>query len=173
MKKITVFVYLFYLVGMFTALPVSAESGPLKTIDEIKREATEGIKFLSNEQLLERIKKNPKLVLIDVRTQREFQAGHLRGAAWVERGIVEFVLARTLADKQAEIIVYCKKGYRSSLVVKALRNNGYKNVKAHAGFDEWVLAGNTYMNYLGESTLVKPAALNAATFKPDYYQPKQ
>lgn len=167
---------MFYLLILMTALPVlssNAADEKVLSINEIKRQATQGITFLSNEQLKIRIKKNPKLILLDVRTHREFQSGHFKGASWVERGIAEFVLARTLSDKAAEIIIYCKKGYRASLVAKRLRNVGYTNVSVHAGFDEWALAGNTYVNYLGESKLVKLTTITAANFKPDYYLPKQ
>ena len=155
------------------AFSANATDEKIQSINEIKRQALEGIVFLSNEQLRDRIKKNPELVLLDVRTQREFQSGHLQGAAWVERGIAEFVLARTLSYKATEIILYCKKGYRASLVAKRLRDVGYNNVRVHAGFDEWALAGNTYVNYLGESKLIKLTAKTAANFKPDYYLPKQ
>ena len=142
------------------------------TIEEAKQNATAGITFLSNDELKARIARNPKLVLLDVRTQQEYQAGHLRGAAWVERGILEFVLARTLPDPEVEIIVYCKKGYRTGLAVKALRAAGYRNVSAHEGFDAWVAAGNSYWNFLGESKLIRPQEATAADFAPDYYQPK-
>lgn len=172
MLKRTVLLPLFILPAMFLAPVVSSETHEVKTIEQIKMSAVEGISFLTNEQLRERVKDNPKLVLIDVRTQKEFQAGHLPGASWVERGIAEFVLARTLIDRNIEVIVYCKKGYRAALVVRSLKAAGYLNVSAHAGFDEWTSAGNRYANYLGESVLVTPASINSGNFKPDYSQPK-
>ena len=156
-------------------LPVVSANAAIKqvqTIDQLKQNALEGVTLLSNEQLQVRIQSNPKLVLLDVRTQREFQAGHMRGAAWVERGIAEFVLVGTLPDHKAEIIIYCKKGFRSALVLKKLRDIGYSNVKVHAGFDSWTAAGNSYVNYLGESRLLKPAVKTSADFGPDYYQAK-
>jgi len=153
----------------YSALVVKEQ---ILSIQEIKHRALQGSTLLTNQQLKERIKLNPKLVLLDVRTQREYRAGHLKGAAWIERGIAEFVLARTLTDRDIEIIVYCKQGYRSSLVVKTLQGIGYANVVAHVGFDEWVKAGNIYSNYLGDSKLVTPKAATAANFKPDYYLPK-
>jgi rhodanese-related sulfurtransferase len=142
-------------------------------IEDVKRQAVLGIDFISNEELKARIKRNPKLILLDVRTETEYHAGHMRGAAWVERGIAEFVLARTLPDPNAEIIVYCKAGYRTGLVVKSLRAIGYHNVSAHVGFDAWVQAGNTYVNHFGESGLLIPSETNAAAFKPEYYLPKE
>jgi len=160
------------LMASSAAYSAHVASQQILSIQEVKHRALQGSILISNQQLKDRIKQNPRLVLLDVRTQREFQAGHLKGAAWVERGIAEFLLARTLTDRNVEIIVYCKKGYRASLVVKALLDIGYINVVAHAGFDEWVLAGNNYSNYLGESKLVTPKTITAASFKPNYYLPK-
>ena len=173
MKKIINKATFLFLISLLAVFSANATVNKVKSIDEIKENAIKGINFISNKALKDRITINEKLVLLDVRTQKEFEAGHLKGAAWVERGIAEFVLARTLPDKEAEIIVYCKKGYRAALVVKTLRDVGYQNVQAHAGFDEWVEAGNVYINYLGESKLVKAIPINAANFGQDYYQDKQ
>jgi rhodanese-related sulfurtransferase len=144
----------------------------LDTISSVKVRALEGVAQLTNDELKQRIQANPKLVLLDVRTEKEYTAGHIKGAAWVERGILEFVLARTLRNPEQEIVVYCKKGYRSSLAVKELEKMGYKNVRSHIGFDNWVAEGNSYQNYHGESRLVRPVERTAEGFKPDFFMPK-
>lgn len=138
----------------------------LKTIEEVVADAIRGIDFASNDYLAERMAKNPKLVLLDVRTADEYQAGHIKGAEWMERGIVEFRMARMIRDPDAEIIVYCKKGNRSGLVLKALKEMGYTNVRAHVGFDEWVKSGRTFQNYLGESRMEQLREINATTNAP-------
>ena len=76
-------------------------------------------------------------------------------ARWVERGVLEFTLARALRDPDAEIVVYCKKGNRSGLCVRALKRIGYRNVKAHVGFDTWVQAGLPFYNFLGEARMTE------------------
>ncbi len=135
----------------------------LMTIEQLIKDSREGVEFIGNKELIERINSNPKLVLIDVRTKDEYDAGHLKGSTWLERGIVEFTLARTLRDPNAEIIVYCLKGNRSALVVKVLKRMGYSNVKSHIGLEEWFKASLPIYNYLGEVKMVKPQNLNAAT----------
>jgi rhodanese-related sulfurtransferase len=128
----------------------------LKSMAQIVADAHAGVPSISLAQLKQRIAANPKLVLLDVRTKEEFDAGHLKGAAWVERGIVEFMLVRQLPDPDAEIVAYCKVGHRSSLAVKTLRDAGYRNiVSLEGGFDEWAKQGNSFFNYLGELRLVK------------------
>jgi len=145
----------------------------LMTIEQLIKDAREGVEFIGNDELIERINANPKLILLDVRTKDEFDAGHLKGATWIERGIAEFTLARTIRDPAAEIIVYCLKGNRSALVVKKLKQMGYKNVKNHIGLEGWVKANLPIYNYLGEVKIVELRKLNAASFPVEYYLDKK
>ena len=133
------------------------------TIEEVVAAATRNMDFVDTEYLKKRQAQNAALLLLDVRTQREYDAGHIPGSVWMERGIVEFRMARMVRDPDAEIVVYCAVGNRSALVVKALREIGYRNVKAHTGFNAWVTAGNAYENDLGRSTMIELRAINAAT----------
>ena len=111
--------------------------------------------------------------MLDVRTKTEYDAAHIKGSAWVERGIAEFVLVRTLPDPNAEIVVYCKKGHRAGLVAKALIKAGYRNVVSlEGGFDEWVHQGNTVHNSLGEFKMVNPVNSNAGSFEVQFYRNK-
>ncbi|MBF0510054.1 MAG: rhodanese-like domain-containing protein [Deltaproteobacteria bacterium] len=173
---IGVILMLFGFIG-FMAQAAAADEGvgvKLKTIEELVKEAQEGVNFIAIEKMKKRIQDNDKLILLDVRTEREYQAGHIKGAAWLERGLAEFVLARTLPLQDAEIIVYCKAGNRTGLVVKALKSAGYKNVAGlDGGFDEWARQGNPVHNFLGEFKMVNPAKINAASFGVDYYQNKK
>ncbi len=152
---------------------VADEGSGLKTIEQVIKDAQEGVSCIGMDQLKKRIKENNKLVLLDVRTKSEYDAAHIKGAAWVERGIAEFLLVRTLPDPNAEIVVYCKIGHRAGLVTKALKKAGYKNVVSlDGGLDGWVRQGNTVHNGLGEFKMVKPAILNAASYAVDFYQSK-
>jgi len=154
--------------------PQADERGKLKTMKQLVEEAQEGAAFISIDDMKERIKKNNKLVLLDVRTAREYDSAHIKGSAWVERGVAEFVLVRTLPDPKAEIVVYCKKGNRTGLVVKSLRKAGYANVVGlEGGFDEWTRQGNTVCNFLGEFKLVKLNEINASAWEVDYFQNKK
>jgi len=145
----------------------------LKTIKEVIKDSREGVEFISNTALIERIDANPKLILLDVRNKEEYDAGHLKGATWLERGLVEYTMARTLRDPDAEIIVYCAKGNRSAKVVKALIEMGYKNVKSHIGLEGWVEEGYSIYNYLGEIKVVKLREVNSATNPINYYLDKK
>jgi len=156
-----------------SSVAVSDTTQALLTIEQLIKVSREGVEFISNDELIQRINANPKLILIDVRGADEYAAGHLKGATWIDRGVVEFTLARTLRDPYAEIIVYCLKGNRSALVVKALKRMGYKNVKSHVGMEYWVNAGLPVYNFLGEVKIVKLRQLNAATNPVEFYLDKK
>lgn len=167
---IIVILLLFCFYGLMAQVVNADEVGKLKTIEELVHEAQEGANFISIEEMKKRVRENDKLVLLDVRTQREYEAAHIKGSAWLERGVAEFVMVRTLPDQHAEIVVYCKQGNRTGLVVKALKSAGYKNVVGlDGGFDEWVHQGNAVHNFLGEFKMVNPSKINASSFAVELY----
>jgi rhodanese-related sulfurtransferase len=83
-------------------------------------------------------------VLLDVREADEFAAGHLSGAVWIPRGLLEFKLSGTpsLASRGLNIVLYCKTSGRAALAAQTLQSMGYLNVRSIAGgFDAWLAAG--------------------------------
>jgi rhodanese-related sulfurtransferase len=178
MKRITILLFtmllameLCYSQNNAVSIPDTAQA--LMTIQQLIKDARWGVDFINNDELIQRINANPKLILIDVRGKDEFEAGHLKGATWLDRGVVEFTLSRTLRDPDAEIIVYCLKGNRSALVVKTLKRMGYKNVKSHIGLEYWINAGLPIYNFLGEIKSIKLRELNAVTNPVEFYLDKK
>lgn len=170
---ISVVVMLLCFQGVVMQTVKADEGNGLKSIEQVIKDAHEDVSCIGIDEMKKRIKENNKLVLLDVRTKSEYDAAHIKGSAWVERGIAEFVLVRKLPDPNAEIVVYCKKGHRACLVVKALTKAGFRNVVSLAGgFDEWVNEGNTVHNGLGEFRMVKPARFGAGSFQVEFYQNK-
>lgn len=81
-------------------------------------------------------------VLIDVREDNEFAAGHAAGAKHMGRGIIERDIVQTFPDKKTELILYCGGGYRSALSADNLQKMGYANVWSMAGgWKAWNDAG--------------------------------
>ena len=72
-------------------------------------------------------------VLVDVREDREWEAGHARGAVHLGRGVIERDVEKAIPDKDAEIILYCGGGFRSALTADSLQRMGYSNVLSMAG----------------------------------------
>lgn len=170
---LNVIMMLLVVIGIAPQAVQADEGNQLKTIEQLIKEAHEDVNYINIDEMKERIKKNNRLVLVDVRTKQEFDAAHIKGSAWIERGIAEFVLVRSLPDPKAEIVVYCKQGNRTGLVIKALRKAGYVNVAGlEGGFDEWVHRGNTVHNFLGEFKMVNPVKINASSFGVELYRDK-
>lgn len=81
-------------------------------------------------------------VLIDVREDREWQAGHLPQAMHLGRGILERDIENAVQDKQQTLVLYCGGGYRSALAADMLQKMGYTDVWSLAGgYTAWLEAG--------------------------------
>ena len=81
-------------------------------------------------------------VLIDVREDNEYAAGHAEGARHMGRGIIERDIVQTFPDKETEIVLYCGGGYRSALAADMLQKMGYTNVwSMDGGWQAWQDAG--------------------------------
>jgi sulfur-carrier protein adenylyltransferase/sulfurtransferase len=73
-------------------------------------------------------------VLIDVREQGEWDAGHLPGAKHVPRGYLESRIEGVVSDRDRPIVVYCASGQRSALAANTLTELlGYENVASMTG----------------------------------------
>lgn len=73
-------------------------------------------------------KMNPKPVLIDVREESEWAAGHAAGAIHLGKGVIERDIETKIPDKQTTMVLYCGGGFRSALSADALQQMGYSNV---------------------------------------------
>lgn len=81
-------------------------------------------------------------VLIDVREDREWQAGHLPQAMHLGKGIIERDIENAVQDKQQTLVLYCGGGYRSALAADMLQKMGYTDVWSLAGgYTAWLEAG--------------------------------
>ena len=80
---------------------------------------------------------NPKIRLIDVREESEFAAGHVAGAEWLGKGIIERDVEARHPDKNEPLYLYCGGGFRSALSADNLQKMGYKNaVSVDGGWRE-------------------------------------
>ena len=81
-------------------------------------------------------------VLVDVREDREFAAGHAAGAVHVGKGVIERDIEAKVPDPATPLVLYCGGGYRSALAADALQKMGYTNVVSmDGGWKAWTDAG--------------------------------
>src|SRR6476469_7454288 len=73
-------------------------------------------------------------VLVDVRENEEFAAGHIPGAVHVPRSYLESRIEGAAPDHDAHLILYCQSGQRSALAAHTLKDLlGYRNVESMTG----------------------------------------
>ena len=91
---------------------------------------------LTAEEAKERMEENPNVILLDVRTQEEFDEGHIPGAVCLPN---EFITAEMPFpfEKDAEILVYCRSGRRSAEAASKLRSMGFTKVFDFGGILDW------------------------------------
>lgn len=91
-----------------------------------------------------RLASGDKFLLIDVREESEFDAGHLPTARWLGKGIIERDIESVVPDPTTELVLYCGGGFRSALAADNLQKMGYTNViSMDGGFRGWKEAGLT------------------------------
>lgn len=94
---------------------------------------------VSQQQLLsmQSAPKSPTLIILDVRTQEEFDEGHIQGAINISHNLLSDKLteldAKLNGDKSALIVVHCRSGRRAAKAEEVLRQNNYTNVRHLAG----------------------------------------
>lgn len=76
-------------------------------------------------------------VILDVRTQTEFDEGHIAGAILIPDFEIKEKAESILTDKSQLILVYCRSGRRSKLAAQALADSGYTNVQEFGGIIDW------------------------------------
>ncbi len=85
------------------------------------------------------------LTLIDVREQNEYAQGYIPGAHWIQRGFLEMRIEDLVADRDAQITLYCAGGTRSLLAARSIMALGYTNVRSMAGgFSSWKRSGHHF-----------------------------
>ena len=66
-------------------------------------------------------------VLVDVREDHEWTAGHVKGAVHMSKGTIERDIEAKYPDKGTTLVLYCGGGFRSALVADNLQKMGYTN----------------------------------------------
>ncbi len=115
--------------------PVRNESSTQAMVDTAKQTVTE-IDVEKSRQLI----KDGNVVVVDVREESEYEAGHLDNAVFLPRGVLEFKFGNIaeLTDKSRTVLLYCRSGNRSALAAETMQQLGFTNVLSMAGgYEAW------------------------------------
>jgi rhodanese-related sulfurtransferase len=99
----------------------------------------------------------PGAVVLDVREDDEWAAGHIDGAHHIPMGELpgRFDDVAGLADASPELVVVCRSGSRSARVVAWLAQNGVDAVNLAGGMGAWVSAGRPMVSETGGAPFVR------------------
>ena len=101
---------------------------PLNILGMIGENMVRGeVEFIDVEELKELLQNNEKVQIIDVRTEKEYNKGHIQGAKLIPVDDIRDRLDEL--DKKKKIVVHCRTSYRSYLAYRILKNNGFSDVK--------------------------------------------
>ena len=93
-------------------------------------------------ELLGKRSGDPGFVLLDVRTQKEFDAERIAGAVIVDYNSPSFRDKIATLDRGKSYLVYCRTGNRTNGAVKVMRELGFPNVSVFpGGITKWKEAG--------------------------------
>ena len=76
-------------------------------------------------------------IIVDARTQEEYDEGHIPGAILIPEYEIASRAEKELPDKDQLILVYCRSGRRSKIAAEELVKLGYTNVKEFGGIIDW------------------------------------
>ena len=111
---------------------LDAIQGYLKGGFEAWKTADEKIDIIidvDTEELALDIPHDPKLEIIDVRKQAEFDAGHIVAANLMPLDTLIDPLHLSVIDTEANLYVHCAGGYRSVIACSLLKRQGFHNVR--------------------------------------------
>ncbi|MGB7432097.1 MAG: rhodanese-like domain-containing protein [Ahrensia sp.] len=86
----------------------------------------------------ERLAADPTIVVVDIRTRREFNSGHIAGAVNINFYEDDFFAKLTALDPSKTYLVHCAVGGRSRVAERAFASAGLQNVlHMTRGIEDW------------------------------------
>jgi len=92
---------------------------------------------ITPEEAKKRLDNEKGIILLDVRTKEEYETGHIKDSKLMPVDTLKQESVKSLLDKEATIVVYCRSGNRSATAASILVEQGYKNVYNLGGISNW------------------------------------
>jgi len=122
------------IIGALSGCTASAERAPdLPPIEIGHVGAAAAAKLLADD---------PGVVVLDLRTAWEYDAGHIAGAKRIDYYSLDFRDRLAMLDRNARYLIHCKSGVRSAATIEIMDELGFRHVDhLDGGFDSWRAAG--------------------------------
>ena len=93
---------------------------------------------ITAEEAKSMMEEQPDAVVLDVREQDEYDAGHIPGAVLLPVGTInKKTAASAIPEKDTVVLVYCRSGNRSKTDSQALADLGYTQIYEFGGIKDW------------------------------------
>ena len=92
---------------------------------------------ISQEEAKEMMAEDDGHIVVDVRRQDEYDAGHIPGAILIPNESIGTEQPEELPDLDQIILIYCRSGNRSKQAAQKLYNMGYTNIYEFGGINTW------------------------------------
>lgn len=104
--------------------------------DQKQEEAMKTYEQISPQEAKKRMDSEEDMIILDVRTQEEYDSGHIKNAVCLPNEDISSE-PEMLPDKGQQILVYCRSGNRSKQAAQKLADMGYENVLEFGGILDW------------------------------------
>lgn len=88
-------------------------------------------------EMMTSAKETEEIIILDVRNTEEYAESRIDGSINVPLMSIEEKIEKTIPNKEATILVYCKSGVRAELASQKLIQLGYSKVYDFGGIDNW------------------------------------
>ncbi len=100
---------------------------------DLVNEARSRVREIDIDEALERMSSHPQTILLDVREDYEWNAGHVQNSVHLGKGILERDIEKRFPDLETPILMYCGGGFRSILTADVAQKMGYNQVASIVG----------------------------------------
>ena len=92
---------------------------------------------ISQDEAKQMMEQDGTQIIVDVRTQEEYDSGHIPGAICIPNESIGTEQPKELPDLDQVILIYCRSGNRSKQAAQKLFDMGYTNVYEFGGINDW------------------------------------
>ena len=117
----------------------NTEETQITTIETTETSINNSLTYeqISGEEAKRLMDTETDFIIVDARTEEEFNEGHIEGAILIPEYEISERAEKELPNKEQLILVYCRSGRRSKIASQALADLGYTNVKEFGGIIDW------------------------------------
>lgn len=121
------------LAAILLLLTACSSGGQVMDGEDMVRSYTQ----ISQEEAKQMMEQDGTQIIVDVRTQEEYDSGHIPGAICIPNESIGTEHPEELPDLDQVILVYCRSGNRSKQAAQKLFDMGYTNIYEFGGINDW------------------------------------